>query len=112
MGGFKSNSAPFLNTENAVLKRTVRNMMGVTVNRAQMLAPVLTGALRSSGRVSRETGNGETATAIFGGKDVGVAYARIRHFENRKNPQTLRYLQRAGDSVVREGVAKYYKLSK
>lgn len=109
MGGFKSNSAPFLNTENAVLKRTVRNMMGVTVNRAQMLAPVLTGALRSSGRV---IGDGSKVSAIFGGKDVDVPYARRRHFENRKNPQTLLYLQRAGNSVTKEGVKKYYNMSK
>ncbi len=109
MGGFKSNSSNWLRGEDAVLKRTVRNMAGVMVNRGQILSPVDTGALRSSGRV---TGAGNKATAIFGGADVGVPYARRREFENRKNPQTLHYLKRAGDSVKKEGFKKYYNMSK
>lgn len=109
MGGFKSNSAQWLRNEEPVLKRTVRNMMGVTVNRAQMLAPVDTGALRSSGRVVEK---GSKVSAVFGGADVGVPYARRREFENRKNPQTLHYLRLAGDSVIKEPISKYYKMSK
>lgn len=109
MGGFKSNSKAWLNSEEAVLKRTVRNMAGVMVNRGQMLAPKDTGALRSSGRV---VGKGTKVSAVFGGQDVGVPYARRRHYENFKNPQTLLYLEKAGNSVVKEGVKKYYDMSK
>lgn len=109
MGGFKSNSAQWLRNEEAVLKRTARNMMGVTVNRAQMLAPRDTGALVSSGRVVEQ---GSKVSAVFGGADVGVPYARRRHYENRKNPQTLLYLEKAGNSVVKEGINKYYRMSK
>lgn len=106
---YKSNANSWFKQEEAILKRTQRNMAGVTVNRAQMLAPKDTGALISSGRVVE--GNGK-ATAVFGGADVGVPYARRRHYENKKNPQTLHYLKRAGDSVVKEGVKKYYDMSK
>lgn len=109
MGGFKSNSKAWLRNEEAVLKRTVRNMAGVMVNRGQMLAPVDTGALRSSGRV---VGSGDKVSAVFGGADVGVPYARRRHYENNKNPQTLLYLEKAGNSVKKEGIKKYYDMSK
>lgn len=109
MGGFKSNSSNWLRGEEATLKRTVRNMAGVMVNRGQMLAPVDTGALRSSGRV---TGSGNKATAIFGGQSVGVPYARRREFENRKNAHTLHYMKRAGDSVVKQGIKPFYNMSK
>jgi hypothetical protein len=44
---------------------------------------------------------------IFGGG--GVRYARRRHFENKKNPQTLQYLYRAGDAVVRGNTDKYFR---
>lgn len=106
---FKSRSQQWFRDESAVLKRTVRNMMGVTVNRGQMLAPVDKGDLVSSGRV---TGQGEKSVAKFGGADVGVPYAKRRHYENKKNPQTLNYLKKAGDSVVKEGFKKYYDMSK
>ena len=32
--------------------------------------------------------------------DARVPYARRRHFENKKNPHTKYYLQKAGDNVV------------
>jgi hypothetical protein len=73
--------------------------------RAIMLAPVETGALRNSGRVERLS---LAAYRIIFGSDR-VPYARRRHFENFKNPQTVRYLYRAGDSVKRERVGKYLR---
>lgn len=106
---FTKRSRQWLADEEVVLQRTVRNMMGVTVNRAQMLAPVDKGDLRSSGRVVE---NKDGISAVFGGADVGVPYAKRRHFENKKNPQTLGYLKKAGDSVVKEGFKKYYQMSK
>lgn len=66
--------------------------------RARALAPVLSGDLRSNGRVERIK-NG--ARVIFG--DSRVPYARRRHFENRKNPHTKNYLKRAGDTTVKDG---------
>lgn len=69
---------------------------------ANIFAPELTGALKSDGRVETiESG----VQVVFG--DGRVPYARKRHFENKKNPQTLNYLERAGDQRVKEGIAKY-----
>lgn len=72
--------------------------------RAVMLAPRETGALANSGEIDRVT-NGYSIT--FG--STKVPYARRRHFENKKNPQTLGYLAKAGDSVVRGNTAKYFR---
>jgi hypothetical protein len=73
--------------------------------RAVMLAPEDSGALVNSGRVER------VSTAfyriIFGSSQV--PYARIRHYENKKNPQTLGYLAKAGDGVARGNVDKYLR---
>ncbi len=65
---------------------------------AIQLSPRLTGALRSSGRIQRNgTGN---YSIIFGGGTV--RYAKRRHYENRRNPGTLRYLERSGDANSRQ----------
>lgn len=72
--------------------------------RASAFAPVLTSALRNSGRVE-PLNDGYRVT--FGSSRV--RYARRRHFENKKNPQTLHYLSRAGDSVARGSKAKYFR---
>ena len=71
-------------------------MMATDVHRiAGILAPKLSGGLLKSGRIERiASGQYEVK---FGGQ--GIAYAKRRHYENRKNPQTLRYLERAGKSV-------------
>jgi len=108
MGGFKSNSAAWLASETAVLKRA-ENAIGSTIlNRAIMIAPKLTGALRADGRVEKNPEGG--ISVVFG--DEKVPYARRRHFENKKHPQTLHYLQRGGDSVAKENVKKYVDLSR
>lgn len=73
--------------------------------RAVLIAPIQTGALRNSGRVERLA---TAAYRIIFGSDR-VPYARRRHFENKKNPQTIRYLFKAGDSVKREHVKKYLR---
>jgi hypothetical protein len=88
------------------MKRAEQNMGSAIKNRAKMLAPKLTGALRADGRVEKR---GDHTVVTFGSSKV--PYARRRHFENRKNPQTLHYLQRAGDSVVKENIKKYIGLS-
>lgn len=106
---FTSYADKWLASEAAVLKRTELAMASAMINRGRMLAPHLTGALKASGRVVADS---KGTAAVFGGQEIGVPYARRRHFENRKNPQTLLYLQKAGDSVAKEGIKKYYDLSK
>lgn len=73
-------------------------------NKAVILAPVDTGALKNSANVSSIT---KGFRIQFGSSRV--PYARRRHFENKKNPQTLNYLARAGDGVVRGNTSKYFK---
>jgi hypothetical protein len=69
--------------------------LATTIHRdAGNLAPVLTGALVDSGRVIRHR-DGHYSVVFGGGQ---VRYAKRRHYENRRNPHTLRYLERAGDS--------------
>lgn len=107
---FKSNSDKWFNQESKRLDRTAQNMAQVMVNRGQMLAPVDTGALVKSGRVVK---NGTASySATFGGASVGVPYAKRRNYENRKNPQTLHYSERSGDSVKKEGIKKYYDMTR
>lgn len=72
--------------------------------RAVALAPVDTSALANSGRVNKIT-RGYSVT--FGSSRV--PYARRRHFENKKNPQTKGYLAKAGDNVARGNVGKYFR---
>lgn len=68
---------------------------------ATILAPIDKGHLRNSGRI-KTTPNGYAV--MFGGSEGGfsVPYAKRRHYENRKNPQTLKYLERAGDNVSKQ----------
>lgn len=73
--------------------------------KATILAPRDTGALKASAKTAK-TGTNEY-TISFGGSRV--QYAKRRHYENRKNPQTLRYLERAAYSVARSDKGKYFK---
>ena len=67
---------------------------------ASRYAPRDTGNLIASGRVQR---SGEARySVVFGGGSV--RYARRRHYENRKTPSSLRYLERAGDQNSRRFV--------
>ena len=81
--------------------------MAVDIHRqASLLAPVLSGNLVASGRIEKETNGYKVA---FGGdSSFNVPYAKRRHFENKKNPQTLGYLKKAGDNVSKDK-AKYLK---
>lgn len=73
--------------------------------RAKILAPVDTRALANSGRVERLSQ--WAFRVIFGSSRV--PYARRRHYENKKHPGTLRYLERAGESVTRGDTSKYFR---
>lgn len=72
---------------------------------AGILAPKASRALVNSGRIEKR-GLGHYAV-IFGSSRV--PYARRRHFENKKTPTSLRYLERAGDSVARTFITRYIK---
>lgn len=97
-GGTKS----FMKLERTRLEHAHRAMANSILNTAMLKAPKLTGALKSDGRVEVR----DTAMAVVFG-DNRVPYARRRHYENRKNPQTLNYLKDSGDRIVKEGLQKY-----
>lgn len=80
------------------------NRMGASIkNLATMKAPILTGALRESGRI--EHPDDDTVTIVFGSESV--PYARRRHYENFKNPHTKYYLQKAGEEITRQGLEQF-----
>lgn len=70
---------------------------------AVMNAPIKTGALRSSGVINKLAPMNYEVR--FG--DSRVPYAKKRHEENTKNPQTILYLKRAGDYTTKN-VNKYF----
>lgn len=72
--------------------------------RAKVIAPVETGALVNSGLISRIAKGYKLS---FG--SARVPYARRRHFENKKNPQTTGYLTKAADAITRGDVSKYFR---
>lgn len=72
--------------------------------RSIILAPRDTAALVNSGRIDPIV-DGYKIT--FG--SPRVPYARRRHFENNKNPQTKGYLAKAGDAVMRGDTGKYFR---
>lgn len=83
--------------------------MGADIaNRARSNAPVLTGALRNSIRVTEDN---ETVFVLAGGAVAGktVNYALRREFENNKHPSTTHYMGRAFDSVARGDIKHYFK---
>lgn len=72
--------------------------------RSKMLAPVLTRALVNSGVIESIPNDYRVK---YG--SPRVPYARKRHFENNKHPQTKYYLSKAGESVARGDKSKYFK---
>lgn len=90
----------------AGLERGLAEMATDIHKRATILAPKDTRALVNSGNI-RKTGAQEYTIGF--GNDGKVPYARRRHFENKKNPQTLGYLSKAADSVARSDKGKYFK---
>ena len=89
----------------AGLERGLAEMATDIHKRATILAPKDTRALVNSSRIKRLSA---VAYQISFGSSQ-VPYARRRHFENKKNPQTLGYLSRAADSVARSDKGKYFR---
>lgn len=73
-------------------------------NRSKAIAPRDTGALVNSSRIQR-TSNGYAIT--YG--SARVPYARLRHFENKRNPQTTGFLAKAGESAMRGALSKHWR---
>lgn len=107
MAKLSSSINRWANREAKFFSRVEEVMAGVILNRSIVLAPKLTGALREQGNSSVVNGH---RVVKFGDSDV--PYARRRHFKNKKNPQTLHYLQKAGDTVKKENIKKYVDMSR
>ena len=95
---FRSKMKAYLQVQQMNMQKELEAKAEKTLGRARMLAPVLSGDLKMNGRVEKIP-NG--VSVIFG--DSRIPYARRRHFENRKNPATINYLERAGDQTRKEG---------
>lgn len=105
---FKWNSAKIEEIKLGMTRGLLR--MGTEVaSRARSNAPVLTGALRNSIRV---TTDGRYTVYVLAGGSVGgknVNYAYLREFQNNKNPQTTHYMGRALDAVAQQDLRQYFK---
>ena len=95
---FNSKMKAYLQVQRLNMQKELEAKAEKTLGRARMLAPALTGALKSDGRVEKIS---DGYSVVFG--DSRVPYARFRHFKNAKNPQTLKYLERAGNQTAKEG---------
>nr|DAP66739.1 MAG TPA: putative tail-component [Caudoviricetes sp.] len=95
---FRSKMKAYLQVQQMNMQKELEAKAEKTLGRARMLAPVLSGDLKMNGRVEKIP-NG--VSVVFG--DSRIPYARRRHFENRKSPATLNYLERAGDQTRKEG---------
>lgn len=71
-------------------------MMTDILKMARQNAPVLTGALRNSGRFQQLS----TVKWRIAFGNSRVPYARIREYTNRLHPNTIRYLQRARNTAA------------
>lgn len=95
---FKSKMDVYAQIQRLNMQKELEAKAEKTLGRARMLAPKLSGDLKSDGRVEKIAGG---VSVVFG--DSRVPYARKRHFENRKNPATINYLERAGNQTKKEG---------
>lgn len=94
MSNFKWNDAVL----NRVRQKTMEALIDLgedTAHKAQQGAPVLTGALVNSIRISE--GGDNTIYVLAGGTASGynVPYARRREYENPKNPNSRFYMKNA-----------------
>lgn len=90
------------------MKISLLEYLTTTHRDAVNIAPVQTGNLVSSGRIEPivEIGDSLKGSVVFGSEQV--PYAKKRHYENKKNPQTKGYLEKAGDKNARNFV-RYLK---
>lgn len=100
----KTNIKLFERIQQENWKNGLRAMGDRILMDAIALAPEDTGELKSDGRV--EIVSDTEVHVKFG--DARVPYARRRHFENKKNPQTKNYLKNAGDNIVTKAGLKEF----
>ena len=93
------------NTEQVNLEAGLLDLITDVDRRSAIIAPRDTSALVNSRKISRL---GKLAYQLKYGSSR-VPYARRRHYENKKNPQTLGYLDKAADSVSRGDKSKYFR---
>lgn len=97
----------------AILERNMTKgllRMGADIaSQARANAPVLTGALRNSIRVT--TSSSDTVYVLAGGSVAGktINYALYREYNNKKHPSTTHYMERAFDRVSETDLRKYFK---
>lgn len=87
------------------INRGLLSLMTDIDTRSKAIAPRDTGALVNSSRIEKLT----DGYAIKYGS-ARVPYARKRFYENKKNPQTRRYLEKAGESALRGNFGKHFKV--
>lgn len=93
------------NNEEANLEAGLLELITDVDRRSAIIAPKDTSALVNSRRISKLS---KFAYQLKYGSSR-VPYARRRHYENKKNPQTLGYLDKAADSVSRGNKGKYFR---
>lgn len=107
---------------NGLNKRTQQGlvmMANAVANQAKQNAPHDTGALRNSIRIKQVEGGVEViAGGNMGGKSVpyakrrkgdkSVPYAKRREYENKKNPHTKFYMERALNTVLQSNWKQKY----
>lgn len=98
----RSNVIPWANKKEVDFDRAVLSLATDIDRTSAILAPKLTRALVNSKKINRKG----TAHYSVSYGSAQVPYARRRHFENKKNPQTLEYLERAGDAAAKN-IRKY-----
>ena len=98
-------SSKWVGQTDSQLDSSVLEMATDIHKRAVILAPVESGNLRNSGKVERVK-NAQYRISFGGGI---VKYAKRRHYENKKNPQTIGYLSKSGESVGRSNLNKYIR---
>ena len=99
------NLSAFLQQEAEKQDGAMAEMAIDIMTRAQLNAPKASNALVRSAKVKRNSDGDYSVT--FG--DNSVRYATRRHYENKKNPGTLLYLEKAGESVSRGNMRKYFR---
>lgn len=99
---YTNNTDKVLSNINRKATVAIGNYSSDTVRLASMYAPKLSGALKGSGRFDL-LGNKKSEISF------NTAYATRRHYENSKNPSTLRYLERAGKENAKSFVTRYIK---
>lgn len=110
---FKSNSDAFIKQEAERLSQATRLAGASILARATVLAPKDTGALSEDGRVLKRAKL--KTSVVFGRKSV--PYARIQELGGvtgrgyKTKIKARNYLQKAGESVAKEGLGKYYKMA-